>query len=603
MMKATHRTTNRVVLVSLFTSLAVASADEGIAQAGSSPPLLPSVAAHYPPGTHYKPLCPTPDEHGRRCFGQILVDADDKPISDATSPPGGWTPIELEAAYGLPATGGTGTIIATYIGNHYTNAESDVAVYRSMYGMTPCTSANGCFTQITDSGGTDFTGLTDDGCNGFIGEESLDVDMLMAGCPNCKIIVMEGGDHAAAIATASKLGAVSMNMSWGYTASLSDCESVWVPPAGLALFGASGDQGYTASPGAPSACAAVVAVGWTQLATDSSARGYADTIPANWGSAGGCDPTIPKSSWQADPSCSSRMISDVSANGDNVAAYCTSPAGSANWRVTGGSSAASPFTSGVLATLGITGGSFDPAWLYANASKFWDVTTGGPVQNCPSGSATYFCSPIPGYDGPTGVGTPYGPMLTGIAVNDDAGSGGNCTTPGGSYSESCTSCSAAETASGCLLTCATCKEINGSENPNPSLLLPCTGSVVNNNGALQCIGGTSDDGDGGDDGGSGADGAAASKDGGSGADATVPPPPTFDAGSGSDSGYVPPSEDASTTSGLGDNPGAPGTNGSSGCGCTEAGSAHSLVSPLVSPLVALSGGLFLVWSRRRRRKS
>jgi hypothetical protein len=380
-------------------------------------PRAPSV----PPGAHYKPLCATADAQGRRCYGQVLVDANDQPISDAKSPPGGWTPTELEAAYGLPKTGGNGKIIATYIGAHYTNAEADMATYRSKFGLSPCTSASGCFKQVNSTGGTDFSGVNDDGCNGGVGEESLDMAMLQAGCPDCKILLIEGNDNAAAMATAKKLGAISVSMSWGTGASVSDCDNVYTPPAGLSLFAASGDSGYTSSPGEPAECTNVIAVGWTQLATDSSARGYADTLPSGWGSAGGCSTLISKGAWQTDPSCSTRMISDVSANGDNVAVYCTSPAGSANWHVTGGSSASSPFTSGVFAMLGITSiPGFDPSWLYTNREKFWDVTSGGPVGSCPSGSPSYYCNAAPGYDGPTGVGTPYGPMLT---SGSDAGAG------------------------------------------------------------------------------------------------------------------------------------------------------------------------------------
>ena len=151
--------------------------------------------------------------------------------------------------------------------------------------------------------------------------------------------------------------------------------------------------GYTTSPGAPAECTNVIAVGWTQLATDSSARGYADTIPSSRELGGGLQHTIiSKGGWQADPSCSTRMISDISANGDNVAAYCTSPAGSANWHVTGGSSASSPFTSGVLATLGVTSiPGFNAAWIYANQKKFFGRhASGGPVSNCPKGSPRLF---------------------------------------------------------------------------------------------------------------------------------------------------------------------------------------------------------------------
>jgi hypothetical protein len=583
-------------VASLSAAIVLASTCEGVAAAQARTPLVPSAAAHYPPGTHYKPLCPTADEHGRRCFGQELVDANDKPITDATSPPGGWTPGELEAAYGLPSTGGSGTVIATYIGSHYTNAEADAAAYRSHFGMSPCTSASGCFTHVTAAGTTDFSGLSDDGCSGMVGEESLDVDMLMAGCPNCKILIIEGSDNASAISTAQAHTAVSISMSWGYTPeSESDCEANWVPPAGLALFAASGDSGYAATPGEPGSCTDVVAVGWTQLATDTSTRGYADTIPSGWGSAGGCDSAMTKASWQTDPSCSTRMISDISANGDNVAAYCTSPTSSAGWHVTGGSSAASPFTTGVLATLGVTGGSFDAAWLYANEAKFWDVTSGGPVQNCPSGSPTYFCNAVPGYDGPTGVGTPYGPGLTGVSNSGgDAGSTSTtCQTPSGSYSQSCAGCAAEPAGSGCVLTCATCTEVNGTKNPNPSLPLPCDGAIVNDNGQLQCIGSTSSDAGSSSEGGAPADGGGASIDdgGGGGIDATVTPP-SFDAGGG-----LSVADDASTGGGLGVGPGGGGTNGSAGCALAE-------VPPRASPAsMVLIGGVFVAWGWRRRRKS
>jgi MYXO-CTERM domain-containing protein len=543
-------------------------------------PLVPSPAAGYPPGTHYKPLCPTPDETGRRCYGQILVDENENPITHKTSPPGGWTPTELEAAYGLSTTGGQGTVIATYIGSHYTNAESDAAAYRSKFGMSACTSASGCFTQVTTSNDTDFSGLTDDGCNGDVGEESLDMDMLMAGCPSCKILIIEGGDNAGAISTAKAHGAVSISMSWGYTPeSESDCQQNWVPPSGLALFAASGDKGYTSTPGEPGACTDVIAVGWTQLATATTTRGYADTLPSGWGSAGGCDTNMTKASWQTDKSCSSRMISDISANGDNVAAYCTSPAGSADWHVTGGSSAASPFSTGVLANLGVTKTSgFNAAWIYENADKFSDVTSGGPVQSCPSGSPTYFCNAVKGYDGPTGVGTPYGPGFAGAA--DAGGTGPTCVTPSGTYSQSCTGCAAEAAGSGCELTCISCTKIDGSQNPNPTLTLPCKGSIVNDDGALQCVGGSGNDaGSGGEDGGS----------------------TSVDASLGVDAATVDASSGGRTNDGgaANDNPGtgAGGASSSAGCGCTTAGSAGANGS------AALVGGLVVVWGWRRKRAS
>ena len=38
------------------------------------------------------------------------------------------------------------------------NAESDLAVYRSQYGLSACTTANGCFKKVNQTGGTDLPG-------------------------------------------------------------------------------------------------------------------------------------------------------------------------------------------------------------------------------------------------------------------------------------------------------------------------------------------------------------------------------------------------------------------------------------------------------------
>jgi MYXO-CTERM domain-containing protein len=68
--------------------------------------------------------------------------------------------------------------------------------------------------------------------------------------------------------------------------------------------------------------------------------------------------------------------------------------------------------------------------------------------------------------------------------------GTSCELPGGSYTGSCTGCGVAASGSGCVLSCTSCGTLNGMQNMNPSLQLPCTGSlsngaVSNNNGALQ----------------------------------------------------------------------------------------------------------------------
>ncbi|HYV66127.1 MAG TPA: hypothetical protein VE964_07780, partial [Myxococcales bacterium] len=72
----------------------------------------------------------------------------------ATAGPTGYNPADLIAAYNLPATGGAGQTIAIVDAFDDPNAESDLAVYRSTFGLPPCTTANGCFRKVNQSGGS-----------------------------------------------------------------------------------------------------------------------------------------------------------------------------------------------------------------------------------------------------------------------------------------------------------------------------------------------------------------------------------------------------------------------------------------------------------------
>ena len=59
--------------------------------------------------------------------------------------------------------------------------------YRSQYGLPACTTANGCFKKVNQTGGT--TLPTAD--SGWAEEESLDLDMVSAVCPSCHILLVE----------------------------------------------------------------------------------------------------------------------------------------------------------------------------------------------------------------------------------------------------------------------------------------------------------------------------------------------------------------------------------------------------------------------------
>jgi subtilase family serine protease len=162
---------------------------------------------------------------------------------------------------------------------------------------------------------------------------------------------------------------------------------------------ASGDAGYGVQ--FPAASQYVTAVGGTSLTRAANTRGWSETA---WSGAGsGCSAYELKPLWQTDRGCTRRTVADVSADADpntGVAVYDTYHAG--GWLVFGGTSVASPIIAGAYALNGgpVTFGS-NP---YLHASSLFDVLTGSN-GSC---GGSYLCTAGPGYDGPTGLGTPNG---------------------------------------------------------------------------------------------------------------------------------------------------------------------------------------------------
>jgi len=113
----------------------------------------------------------------------ILVGSPD--IGNAGSP-SGYNPPDLQSAYKLPSAG-TGQTVAIVDAYNDPNAESDLGVYRSQFGLSACTTANGCFRKVNQTGGTKYPR----GNTGWAEEISLDLDMVSAICPNCHILLVE----------------------------------------------------------------------------------------------------------------------------------------------------------------------------------------------------------------------------------------------------------------------------------------------------------------------------------------------------------------------------------------------------------------------------
>ncbi|MEU2426018.1 putative Ig domain-containing protein, partial [Streptomyces sp. NPDC007851] len=377
------------------------------------------------PTTH---LCATATKPGEAsCFAQRRTDIKQQLASALAAAPSGLSPTNLHSAYNLPSTGGSGLTVAVVDAYNDPNAASDLATYRSTYGLSACTVANGCFKQVSQTGSTTSLPTND---SGWAGEEALDIDMVSAVCPNCNIILVEANsatdsDLGTAENEAVALGAKFVSNSWGGSESSSQTseDTSYFKHPGVAITVSAGDSGYGAE--YPATSQYVTAVGGTALSTSSTTRGWTESVwktSSTEGTGSGCSSYDPKPSWQTDTGCTKRMESDVSAVADpatGVAVYDTY--GGSGWAVYGGTSASSPIIAGVYALAGTPGSSDYPAkYPYSHTGNLYDVTSG----NNGSCSTSYFCTAGTGYDGPTGWGTPNGTA----AFTAGSSSGGNTVT-------------------------------------------------------------------------------------------------------------------------------------------------------------------------------
>ena len=151
---------------------------------------------------------------------------------DLSGPTGsGYGPADLQSAYALAAASlnkGKGQTVAIVDAYDDPTAAADLAVYRKQWGLPAC--AAGCLTILNQDGqasplpGVDPTG-------GWELEESTDLDMVSAICPNCHIELVEANstgmsDLGTAEDTAAASGAKFISDSWdgpdGYGSSADD---------------------------------------------------------------------------------------------------------------------------------------------------------------------------------------------------------------------------------------------------------------------------------------------------------------------------------------------------------------------------------------------
>jgi subtilase family serine protease len=397
------------------------------------------------------------------CHADVVTTSPGSDTVLSTDTPVGLGATDLARAYSLPraAVGTKGTIALISTGAN-THLESDLATYRKQYGLPACTTASGCLTITDFHGGppvepgttTEFKVSEEEAAI----ETSLDVDMASAACPDCHIMVVQtpdidatgeptpegkAADYAVAYQTAVRLGANAVSLSdveYLDSSTVDASYSKAVRHPGVPLFASKGDisssdsTAVASSDAAASAKTAIdttytwpadlpwaVAVGGTSLKpVDASRTQFTETA---WhGLNGECALALPPAAGQpasVAANCGGhRAATDVSAVADPASGpavydtYAPSTGTPKNWIISGGTSASSPFVAAwYVRSSGHSTGAVGPSALYrAPASVFHDVTTdGGSPATCQKfGWDEKVCQAGPGWDGPTGLGSPHG---------------------------------------------------------------------------------------------------------------------------------------------------------------------------------------------------
>jgi subtilase family serine protease len=351
---------------------------------------------------HSARVCGKPAAGAAACMALVRTDANGKPLG--TAGPTGYNPADLRLAYNLGSASSGGRTVAIVDAYDDPTAESDLGVYRSQFGIPACTTANGCFKKVNQTGTTVYPRAN----GGWAQEISLDLDMVSAICPDCHILLVEASSNSNANLSAAvkyaggQPGVIAISNSYGSSDSSNDANYNNAAAKGIAVTASTGDSGYGDQ--SPASYTDVVAVGGTTL--NNSGGSYTETA---WSGAGsGCSTHNGNPGWQTGTSCGMKANADVSAVANpntGVSVYdSTQYQGRAGWLVFGGTSVSSPIIASVYALAG-NFGTFAGQYTWTHTSAGLHDVTSGSNGSC---STPVWCNAGAGWDGPTGLGTPNG---------------------------------------------------------------------------------------------------------------------------------------------------------------------------------------------------
>jgi subtilase family serine protease len=330
-------------------------------------------------------VCPaTPD--GAHCHALVVTDAHGNP--DVSTSPTGLSPATIKSAYSFStsSTAGAGTTIAIVDAYDDPTAESDLNTFSSQYGLPACTTANGCFKKVNQTGGPNAPRTN----TGWALEISLDIQWAHAIAPGAAILLVEASSNSSANLYAAedyaKAHAQYVSNSWGSSESSGEsANDVHFVQSGVSFFVSSGDAGLPAE--YPSSSPNVISVGGTTL----HFSGGTLSGETGWSSGGGgCSAYETANAAQsafsgyAQAGCNGkRATPDVSLDADpasGVSVYdSTRYQGQAGWFTVGGTSASSPMWAARSADAGTL---VNASYVYGNSISYRDITSGNNGAPC-----------------------------------------------------------------------------------------------------------------------------------------------------------------------------------------------------------------------------
>jgi hypothetical protein len=358
-----------------------------------------TVSKGFPAGD--RQVCPTPTSPGVMTCLSVIKTGTRAEVKPELINPFAYEPSDLQKAYNLVAESkdrGKGMTVAIVDGGDDPDAASNLATYRKEWGLPACDKATGagCLVKVNQNGKASPLPIADPTGSWQV-EESLDMDMVSAICPNCRILLVEANFDAANIPdsynpdvaqfsaaenSAVALGAKFVSNSWGGPDTISDqaFNSAFRHP-GVAITVAAGDEGYGVS--YPATTQFVTSVGGTSLVPASGkSRDWTESAWSGTGS--GCSAIEAKPAWQtvddtSPDGCLTRTDNDVSAVADpntGVWIYDTVPFDGqvVDWEPVGGTSAASPIIASVYALAGTPKpGTYPASYLYQKGRVVRDL--------------------------------------------------------------------------------------------------------------------------------------------------------------------------------------------------------------------------------------